>query len=103
MREESEKRNQKRQEAEPVIPRTCGHRPLEAPRPPAADPRPLTVMASEFRTQRQQPLSQNPADTPGISMLSYLCPFSKRFIFLYEALSKHSLIQDGHQFNMAAN
>ena len=69
----------------------------------AADPIPLTVMASEFRTWRQQPLSQNPADTPGISMLSYLCPFIKRFIFLYEASSKHSLIQDGHQFNMAAN
>ena len=34
-KEEREKRNQKRKEVEPVIPRTCGHRPLAAPRPPA--------------------------------------------------------------------
>ena len=37
------------------------------------------------------------------SMLSYLRPFSKSFIFLYEASSKHSLIQYGDQFKMAAN
>ena len=29
-----EKRNQKRKEVEPVIPRTCGHGLLVAPRPP---------------------------------------------------------------------
>ena len=60
MREEREKRNQKRQEAEPVIPRTCGHRPLEAPRP-------LTVMASAFHgisRLASAPLSENPAYVP---------------------------------------
>ena len=34
-RGKEEKRNQKRNEVEPVIARTCGHRPLAAPRPPA--------------------------------------------------------------------
>ena len=62
-KEEREKRIEKRKEVEPVIPRTCFHGPIVAPRPPAA-PRTPTVMASAFHASRQPPLSQNPAYTP---------------------------------------
>ena len=57
------KRNQKRKEVEPVIPRTCGPRLLAAPRSLTAT-RPLTVVASAFCASRRPPLLQNPANTP---------------------------------------
>ena len=62
-KQEREKRIQKRKEAEPDSPRTCGHGLLMAPRPPAV-PGPPKVLASAFVASRQPPHSQNPAYAP---------------------------------------
>ena len=53
-KEEKEKRNKMRKEVKPVIPRTCFHGPLVAPRPPTAT-RPLTIIASAFRGRVSPP------------------------------------------------
>ena len=54
-KEEREKRNQKRKEVEPVIARTCGYRPLLAPRPPGSPKTPDRNVAGISRLASAPP------------------------------------------------
>ena len=76
-RKRGRKRNQKTKEVEPIIPRTCGHGSLVAPRPQAA-PGPPNVMASAFVVMCQPPLSQNPAYAPGYRIISWFVAQPKK-------------------------
>ena len=82
-KQKREERIQKRKEVEPVIPRTCGHGPLVAPRPSA----PYRNGISISRLASAPPLSQNPAYAPAMP------PLRSRNFTLHTGLCQEKVLE----------